>query len=71
MEVAAMSTGAEREHGQRFGGVRESLEEQARRKGARPLGSVDELRFDGIWESDEELDEFLAYLDRTRQAARQ
>jgi hypothetical protein len=71
MEVAAMSTGAERGDTGRFGRVRESLDEQAKRKGARPLTSLDELRFDGIWESDEELDEFLDYLDRKRQAARQ
>lgn len=66
-----MSTGAERGDAGRFGRVRESLDEQARRKGAKPLTSLDELRFDGIWESDEELDEFLDYLDRKRQAARQ
>lgn len=71
MEVAAMSTGAERDDAGRFGRVRESLDEQARRKGAKPLRSLDELRFDGIWESDEELDELLDHLDRQRQAARQ
>lgn len=71
MEVAAMSTGGEREHGGRFRRVRESLDEQARRKGAKPVTSLDDLRFEGIWESDEELDEFLDYLDRQRQAARQ
>jgi hypothetical protein len=71
MEVAAMSTGAERGDAGRFGRVRESLDEQAKRKGAKPLTSLDELRFDGIWESDEELDEFLDYLDRKRRAARQ
>jgi hypothetical protein len=68
MEVAAMSTGAERGDAARFGRVRESLDEQARRKGAKPRTSLDELRFDGIWESAEELDEFLDYLDRKRQA---
>jgi hypothetical protein len=71
MEVAAMSTGAEREPAGRFGRVRESLDEQARRKGAKPITSLDDLRFEGIWESDEELDEFLDHLDRQRQAARQ
>jgi len=71
MAVAAMSTGAEREGAGRFGRVRESLDEQARRKGAKPLTSMEELRCDGIWESDEELDEFLDCLDRKRQAARQ
>jgi len=32
---------------------------------------MEELRADGVWESDEELQEFLDYLDRQRQAARQ
>jgi hypothetical protein len=71
MEVAAMSTGAEQEPADRFRRARESLDEQARRKGAKPVTSLDDLRFEGIWESDEELDEFLDYLDRQRQAARQ
>jgi hypothetical protein len=38
---------------------RESLEEQARRKGAKPIKSIHDLARDGIWESDEELDAFL------------
>jgi hypothetical protein len=71
MEVAAMSTGAEQDRAGRFGRVRESLDEQARRKGAKPLRSMEELRADGVFESDEELQEFLDYLDRQRQAARQ
>jgi hypothetical protein len=71
MEVAAMSTGAESGHAGRFHRVRESLDEQARRKGAKPLTSMEELRADGVFESDEELQEFLDYLDRQRQAARQ
>jgi len=70
MEVAAMSTGAEREDAGRFGRVRETLDEQAKRKGAMPLTSMEELRADGIFESDEELQEFLDWLDRERQAAR-
>ena len=40
-------------------------DKQARRKDVRPIGSVDELRAD-IFESDEELDEFLADLDGFR-----
>ena len=44
MEVAAMSTGAEREDTGRLGRVRESLDEQAKRKGAKPLTSMEELR---------------------------
>lgn len=65
-----MSSGAE-DQPARFHRVRESLDEQARRKGARPLVSVDELRDDEVFESHEELQEFLDYLDRNRQAARQ
>jgi hypothetical protein len=71
MEVAAMSTGAERQDAGRFGRVRETLDEQAKRKGAKPLTSMEELRADGVFESDEELREFLDYLDRQRKAARQ
>ena len=70
MEGAAMSTGAESAGSARFRRVRETLEEQARRKGAKPLRSMDELGAD-VWESEEELREFLDHLDRQRQAARQ
>ena len=41
------------------------LDEQARRKGVRPISSVDELRAE-VFESDEELDEFLADLAEFR-----
>jgi hypothetical protein len=41
------------------------LEEQERRKGVHPIASVDELRAD-VFESDEELDEFLADLEEFR-----
>jgi hypothetical protein len=41
------------------------LDEQARRKGVRPVTSIDELRAD-VFESDEELDEFLADLEAFR-----
>jgi hypothetical protein len=63
-----MSSGAEEQHA-RFRRARESLDEQARRKGARPLRSVDELRDDDVFESDEELRAFLDYLDRSRHSA--
>lgn len=46
----------------------ESVEEQVRRKGLRPLRSMDELRDEEIWRPGEELTEFLAYLDATRHA---
>lgn len=62
-----MSSGAEQVG--RIGRVRESLDEQARRKGARPLQSVEELRDDEVFETDEELRAFLDDLDRSRHPA--
>jgi hypothetical protein len=44
-------------------------EEQVRQQGVRPISSVDELVFPGVWESDEELDEFLADLYASRRAS--
>lgn len=41
------------------------LDQQARRKGVHPIASADELRAD-VFESDEELDEFLADLEEFR-----
>lgn len=43
-------------------------EEQVRQQGIQPIASVDELAFPGAWESDEELDEFLADLYASRRA---
>ena len=43
-----------------------SLEEQARRQGVRPILSVDELAEPGMFDSDEELAEFLADLYASR-----
>jgi hypothetical protein len=43
-------------------------EEQIRQQGIQPIASVDELAFPGVWESDEELDEFLADLYASRRA---
>jgi hypothetical protein len=37
-----------------------SLREMARRQGVRPVESADDLAADGVFDSDEELDEFLA-----------
>jgi len=47
--------------GAESGSYAAELDEQAWRKGARPIESVDELRAE-VFESDEELDEFLADL---------
>ncbi|MCW6003231.1 hypothetical protein K1W54_01350 [Micromonospora sp. CPCC 205371] len=44
------------------------VEEQARRQGVRPLASADELIVPGMFESDQELDEFLADLYASRRA---
>ncbi|MEU8420534.1 hypothetical protein AB0C15_06640 [Micromonospora sp. NPDC048835] len=43
-------------------------EELARRQGIRPIASVDDLARPGLFESDEELDEFLVDLYASRRA---
>jgi hypothetical protein len=45
-----------------------TLEELFRAKGARPIESVDDLACDGIFESDQELEEFIAYTYAARRA---
>jgi hypothetical protein len=45
-----------------------SLREQARRQGVRPVESADDLAADGVFDSDEELDEFLAAVADWRHA---
>ena len=39
-----------------------------RRKGIRPVESVQDMVQDGVFESDEELDQFLAHVYTARQA---
>jgi hypothetical protein len=46
----------------------ETLEEQLRRKGIRPIQSEDDLACEGIFDTDEELTEFLAYTYAARRA---
>ena len=46
---------------------RVSVEELARRKGVRPVESLDEMARD-VFTSDDELDEFLAFVHADRQA---
>ncbi len=46
----------------------ESLDEQARRKGIRPIRSADDLAHDGIFDTNEELDAFLAHVAEMRHA---
>jgi hypothetical protein len=43
-----------------------SVEELARQQGVRPIASVDELARDDVFESDEELDEFLSFIQMIR-----
>lgn len=61
------SSNAERLPG-RSSGEHLSVEELARRQGVRPLTSADDLIQPGIFESEEELDEFLADLYASRRA---
>jgi hypothetical protein len=46
---------------------RESLDEQVRRKGLKPIKSTDDLICDAF-ETDEELDAFIAFVYAERQA---
>ena len=46
----------------------ESIDEQARRKGVRPIESADDLAQDGVFDTDEELDAFLAHVAAMRHA---
>jgi hypothetical protein len=46
----------------------ESIEEQAWRKGIRPVERVEDMAQDGVFESDEELEEFLAHVYAARHA---
>ncbi len=49
-------------------GGAESIDEQARRKGGRPIQSADDLAQDGVFDTDEELDAFLAHVAAMRHA---
>ena len=46
----------------------ESIDEQVRRKGIRPVESVEDMTQDGVFESDEELEQFLAHVYADRRA---
>lgn len=63
-----MSSNAAERHEHLSDRVPESLDEQVRRRGLRPIGSVDELARDDVFESDEELDAFLTHLYASRHA---
>jgi toxin FitB len=47
---------------------RESLEEQVRRLGLQPVASAEDMARDDIFDSDEELDAFLAHVHAERHA---
>ena len=63
-----MSSSAEHEPYTRPSSGRVSVDELARRKGVQPIRSADDLACDGIFETDEELDEFLAHVAEMRRA---
>jgi len=44
------------------------VEELARRQGVRPIGSVEELARDDVFESDAEIDEFIEFVQALRHA---
>jgi hypothetical protein len=46
----------------------ESIDEQVKRKGIRPVESVEHMAQDGVFESDEELERFLAHVYAARHA---
>ena len=45
-----------------------SVEELARRQGVRPVGSVEELAREDVFESDAEVDEFIEFVHTLRHA---
>jgi hypothetical protein len=49
-------------------GRAESVDEQVRRKGIRPVESIADLAQPGIFDSDEELEEFLTHVYGARHA---
>ena len=44
----------------------ESIDEQVKRKGIRPVESVEDMAQAGVFESDEELEQFLAHVYAAR-----
>lgn len=45
-----------------------TLDELARRKGVRPVGSVDEMAEEDVFDSDDELESFLEHVYASRRA---
>jgi len=46
----------------------ESIDEQVKRKGVQPVEHVKDMAQDGVFESDEELEQFLAHVYAARHA---
>jgi hypothetical protein len=63
-----LSRSAEHDPYPRPSGGRVSVDERAHRKGVQPIRSADDLACDGLFETDEELDEFLAHVAEMRRA---
>jgi hypothetical protein len=62
------ATGEHAHHIQPRPGARAALEETLRREGVQPIRSADDLVCDGIFDTDEELDEFLELTYAARRA---
>ena len=63
-----MTAGAERFDYERISRRRESLDEQVRRRGIEPVHNVEDMARDDVFETDDELDAFLAWIHAERQA---
>jgi hypothetical protein len=63
-----MSTSSVDDGARHTGSGRLSVEELARQQGVRPIASVDEMARDDVFESDEELDEFLDFVATMRRS---
>jgi len=60
-----MTTHRAEDLGRSSGGGRrrhESLDEQVRRRGLRPIASIEDLARDDVFESDAEVDAFIAHI---------
>jgi hypothetical protein len=64
-----VSAGAERfNREQRISHRRETLDEQVRRRGIKPVHDAADMARDDVFETDEELDAFLTWVHAERQA---
>jgi hypothetical protein len=61
-----MTTNSAGYAGESPGARPESIDEQVKRKGIRPVESVEDMAQDGVFESDEELEQFLAHVYAAR-----